>query len=87
MPTAEELLAMLRRGGCIVSSGDSSPEEIEQARVCGRLHVDARGCGYVYRPAVRTLPDEGVTADLLPFQPAPLPVAAAWDFDMGQYGE
>lgn len=53
MPSAEEMLAMLRRGGCIVSTGDSSPAEIAQARVCGRLHVDARGFGYVYRPPVR----------------------------------
>jgi len=82
MPDADELLAMLRRGGCVVSSGDSSPEEVAQARACGRLHVDARGCGYVYRPAVRTLPVEAEEATTLPFLPA-----LAWDHDRGTYSE
>lgn len=85
MPDADELLAMLRRGGCIVSSGDSSPEEVDQARLCGRLRVDARGFGYVYRPSVRLLPQEAGTGDVLPF----LGAAAAldWDHERGTYSE
>lgn len=85
MPDADELLRMLARGGCIVSSGDSSPEEIAQARLCGRLHVDGRGFGCVYRPAVRLMPAEAL-------EPATLPFLAAmaepdWDHDRGQYAE
>ncbi len=84
MPTGEELLRMLARGGCIVSSGDSSPEEIEQARICGRLHIDARGFGCVYRPSVRLL---GVEAGAVTL---PFLVASAepeWDHERGQYAE
>lgn len=57
MPTSDELLRMLRNGGVIVSSGDCSPLEIAQARTCRRMHVDGMGCGYVYRPPMRVLPD------------------------------
>lgn len=44
------LLMKLRGGGQIVSGRDCTADEIERARLMGRLYVDRDGYAYVYRP-------------------------------------
>lgn len=50
MPTADELLAMLRYGGRIVLATGLPRSAVRQALRCGRVHQDADGHRYVYLP-------------------------------------
>ena len=56
---AKTFLALLLKGGSIVSSNDCSEGEIAMARACHRFHVDENHFGYVYRSAAAQ-PDEHV---------------------------
>jgi hypothetical protein len=40
-------------GGSIVSSNDCSSYEISTARSCGRMYVDERHYGYIWRPKIK----------------------------------
>jgi len=58
---AEQLLALLKHGGKIVSSNDLTAAAIAAAQACSRMYVDADGFGYVYLPHPERPPEHEPT--------------------------
>lgn len=58
MEKIENLLELLaQHGGKIVCTASLNPEEINQARASGRMHVDQYAIGFVWLPEIRRFPE------------------------------